>query len=97
MRYPVEPVPDERRRFPRLPVRREVEVRFAVRPLFPVFEALSVKLVPPTGTAIALDAVVRNVLQNDAFKWSAGVEFQSLRAAGRAAIEKLPAAHTVGT
>ena len=48
---------------------------------------LTVKLQPPKGPVISIDAVVRHATKSGA-RWSVGVQFESLEGATREAIEK---------
>jgi len=54
--------------------------------------ALTVKLTPPEGDPMLLDAVVRHCTPAGA-RWSVGVQFQNLDADKRAAIEKAIRSH----
>lgn len=62
-----------------------------------VGDLLMVKLVPPKGEPVLLDATVRHVAVGSTGAqgrlWTAGVEFRNLTAEARARIEALLAAH----
>jgi hypothetical protein len=54
--------------------------------------SLTVKLTPPDGSPVWIDATVRHTVKSGK-GWSAGVEFQNLDAAKKQAIEKTIRAH----